>query len=107
MRLIGDLLYWQSNDEWWTIDEKTNQFVLTEKSTEEAKVSFEKYLKDLETHKVFKDEKPISKVDFINKYRNGENMKCPECGNELKHTQNRKTTRYIYCEKCGFKIIID
>jgi len=51
MRLIGELLYWQSNNDWWTIDEKTNQFVLTEKAPEEAKVSFEKYLKDLETHK--------------------------------------------------------
>lgn len=52
-------------------------------------------------------EKPISKWKFIENYRNGENLKCPECGEELKHTQKRETTRYIYCEKCGFKIIID
>ena len=52
-------------------------------------------------------EKPISKWKFIENYRNGENLKCPECGEELKHMQKRETTRYIYCEKCGFKIIID
>lgn len=50
--------------------------------------------------------KNISKVDFIKKYRNGQNIKCPKCGNELKHTYNRKTTRLIYCEKCGFEIVI-
>ena len=52
-------------------------------------------------------EKSISKWKFIENYRNGENLKCPECGNELKHTHDRKTTRLIYCEKCGFEIYID
>lgn len=51
-------------------------------------------------------EKSISKWKFIENYRNGENLKCPECGNELKHTHARKTTRLIYCEKCGFEIYI-
>lgn len=51
-------------------------------------------------------DKSISKVNFINKYRNGEKLKCPECGNELKHTHDRKTTRLIYCEKCKFEIVI-
>lgn len=50
--------------------------------------------------------KEISKVDFINKYRNGEEKKCPECGEDLHHTHERKTTRLIHCEKCGFKIVI-
>lgn len=50
--------------------------------------------------------KTISKVELINKYRNGEEMKCPECGEDLYHTHERKTTRLIQCKKCGFKIVI-
>lgn len=49
----------------------------------------------------------ISKAKFIIDYRNGKDLKCPECGNDLKWTHERKTTRFIYCEKCGFEIIID
>ncbi|NRT90037.1 hypothetical protein [Clostridium beijerinckii] len=55
MRAPGDLFIWKENNEWWDIDEETHQFVLTDKAPEEAKKSFEKYLKHLEKRKKLKE----------------------------------------------------
>lgn len=51
--------------------------------------------------------KIISKGNLVEKYRNGDDIKCPECGEKLKHTGERKNTKLIYCDKCDFEIIID
>ncbi len=43
MKAPGELFYWKKNDNWWTVDEKTGKFILTEAATQEAKASFYKY----------------------------------------------------------------
>jgi hypothetical protein len=36
-----EILYWRSNEEWYTINEETGEFTLTEAATERARASFE------------------------------------------------------------------
>lgn len=38
-----DAMFWMTNDDWYIIDKKNNQFVLTDKAPKEAYRSFEKY----------------------------------------------------------------
>ena len=38
-----DAVFWEEDDDWYTIDKKNQRFVLTEKAPEEARRSFEKY----------------------------------------------------------------
>ena len=51
MRAPGELFYWKQNKEWWTIDKQTDEFILTENATEEAKDSFSKYKEYIERRK--------------------------------------------------------
>ena len=36
-----EILYWQSQDEWWTLDETTRTFTLKEDAPERVRKSFE------------------------------------------------------------------
>ena len=38
-----ELLYWQSNSEWWGIDKQTDDFYLKDAAPEAARRSFEMY----------------------------------------------------------------
>lgn len=49
----------------------------------------------------------MSKGKLVEQYRNGDDIKCPQCCEKLKHTGERKRTKLIYCDKCNFEIIID
>ena len=40
-----DAMFWMTNDDWYMIDNETNQFILTEKAPPKAHRSFEKYKK--------------------------------------------------------------
>lgn len=51
--------------------------------------------------------KKESKFKFILDYRNGKDLKCPECGAEMECIGERETTQDIYCTKCKFAIIVD
>ncbi|CAM2950412.1 hypothetical protein HAHI6034_05725 [Hathewaya histolytica] len=51
--------------------------------------------------------KIIPKGKLVEDYRNGNCIKCPECGQDLKHTGERKNTSFIYCDRCKFEIIIN
>jgi len=100
MRADKDLMIFLGHLNWYTF-KKNIGYIPTEEAPEEAKKAMQRYnLRCV-------NEETMSKSDFIIRYRNGENLRCPECGGELKYTHDRKTTRLIYCEKCGFEIYID
>ena len=43
MSMLGNIMFWATNPEWYDYDEKEEPY-LTEKAPEEAKGSFKKYL---------------------------------------------------------------
>jgi len=49
----------------------------------------------------------MPKGKLVEQYRNGDDIKCPQCGENLKHTGERKNTNLIYCNKCNFEVIIN
>lgn len=56
---------------------------------------------------MIKGDNRVPKGKLVEKYRSGDDIKCPKCGEKLKHTGERKHTKLIYCYKCDFEIIID
>lgn len=51
-----DMPYFMTNKEWYRFDFEEDRFVLTEKAPEEAKKSYEKYMKEEKNPRKYKNE---------------------------------------------------
>lgn len=43
-----DMPYFMKNDEWYYFDYKKKKYMLTDKATEKAKISYKEYMKEIE-----------------------------------------------------------